>query len=119
MIGQHGVPKGPAVLGPEPVACLIAVPAKLRRPALCPDISTVGIKAEIKAANFKIHPILPGSKHGIRSVATMVSSGRAVDPVIQAPAEAVGPELLVAFAQPTEKLFGTVGFAVAVRVPQV
>ena len=115
-IRQHILPHGPAVLGAEPMAGIIAVAPELRGPALGPDISGEGIEAEIAAAGFDVGLVAVTPQHRRGTMATVVSSGGAIDAVVEPPAQPVGAQLLVAFGQAGDDLFRVVGPAISIGV---
>ena len=118
-IRQHILPQGPAVLGAEPMSGVIAVAPELRGPALGPDVSGEGIEAEIAAAGFDVGLVAVTPQHRRGTMAAVVSSGGAIDTIVEPPAQPIGAQLLVAFGQAGDDLFRVVGPAITVGVFQI
>src|SRR5262249_9173906 len=93
VVGQDVVPHRIAVVAAEPVAPVVAAAAVLRLTALQVDLAGVGLDAKIATAN--VHD-LAGLER--LDLAAAVAVG-AVDPVVQAPDEAVDAVLLVALGE--------------------
>ncbi len=114
VIGQDVMPERMGILRAEPVAPVVPVATELGRATLGFDFAGVGPEAEIATADggFRLRP--GGSSDGVGSVFAVVTAGGDIDPVVEAPAQAVGAELLIALAETGIEHFRFVRFAVAV-----
>src|SRR5688572_3448441 len=112
------MPEGIAVLGAEPAAPIVAVAAELGGAGLGIKFASVGTKTKIAAAEGDFGAGEMGFDFDGGAVAAVMAADRAVDPVVEAPAEAVDAELLVTFEEAAEENLAGVGAAVIVGVAQ-
>src|SRR5262249_25621439 len=110
LVGQDVVIQRIAVVVAKPIAPIVAAAAILRYPGLCIDQALVGSNAQIAAAEIdrltRLDRLYP---------AAALSIG-AVDPIVQAPYQAVDAMLLVAFEKPSVQGDALVSFAGAFGV---
>lgn len=110
------VPDGPGVLFAKPVAEVFAVASELGGSGLGFEFAGLGAKAEVAAAQVEGGVAGVQLNAGIAAVAGVVGTAGAMDPVVEAPAQAIDPELLVALEKAAEEGFLVIGPAVAVAV---
>ena len=118
VLGEDVVPEGVGVLRAEPVAPVVAIAAELGGAALGFDVAGVGSDPKVAAADEGFFAGAGGLQFRIGAVFAVVTAGGDVDPVVEAPAQAVGAELLVALGEAGVEDFFLVGFAVAVGVTE-
>ena len=115
-IRQHIMPERPGVLRPEPMPVVIAIAPELRRAALGFEFHGIGLESEIATAHRNDLARFRDAEFRVIGKPAMMAARRAIDPVVQTPAQTVGAQLLVALAETGKQDFTHVGFAIAIRV---
>src|SRR5690606_574253 len=91
VIGKGIVPERTRILGAKPVAPVVPIAAKLGGATLGLHHARVGVKTKVPAAHNGIGARAGGAQFGFEGIFTVVPPGGHVDPVVESPAEAIGP----------------------------
>src|SRR6056297_2868318 len=119
LVAKNIVPQWKTVLHAKPVAPVIPIPTKLRGTAECIDRAVVGLYSKVATADVMRFPRRNGRDLVVGTVAAMMAAAGAMDPVVQAPAQTIDTQLLIAFQKSFVQSLLVVGFAVAIGVLQV
>src|SRR2546421_56077 len=108
---EHEMEKRITVIAAEPIPPIVAVASKLRLARFRFDQPLVGLDPQI--VTTQVH-LRAGAERPRPPTAPAV---RAMQPVVQAPAQAIDAQLQVAFAKATVENFALISFAVSVGAP--
>src|SRR5437762_2406653 len=105
MILQHVMPDRRAVLHAEPIAPIVRIAAELRRPALRFEQAGVRANSKIAAADRNLLLCAQCFDFCRGAIIAVMAAARAVNPIVQPPAQAVYAQLLIALLKSRIKLF--------------